>query len=126
MTHTTVRPGKWRAAGCAVLLSAAALFCAAPASANQVDDAFISTLAKNGIPISDRDNAIALAHSVCAGYDRGQGSSVMAMRLMKGTNLSPKQAGYFIGLSVSAYCPQHKGDTDGSVIWLLPQFPMTQ
>jgi hypothetical protein len=48
------------------------------------------------------------------------------MRLVKDTSLTPKQAGYFIGVSVSAYCPQYKGATDPSVTWLLPQFPMTQ
>ncbi|MDT5145364.1 MAG: hypothetical protein QOC58_9 [Mycobacterium sp.] len=63
---------------------------------------------------------------MCAGFDKGQSSSLLAMRLVKDTSLTPKQAGYFIGVSVSAYCPQYKGATDPSVTWLLPQFPMTQ
>lgn len=45
---------------------------------------------------------------------------MLALRVLKDTNLSPKQSGYFIGLSVAAYCPQYKGQTDTSLDWLLP------
>jgi hypothetical protein len=111
-------------AGCAVALSAAALLCAAPASADQMDDAFVAALAKNGIAMPDRDNAIATAHSVCAGFDKGEASTALAMGLVKDTDLSPKQAGYFVGVSVAAYCPQYKGKTDNSLIWMVPFPPM--
>ncbi len=113
--------GKW-SAGCAALVSAAALLCAAPASADQIDDAFIAALAKEGIAIPDRANAIGMAHTVCAGFDKGEPSTALAMKIVKDTNLSPKQAGYFVGVSVSAYCPQYKGNTDNSMNWLVP-FP---
>jgi hypothetical protein len=115
--------GTWSAA-CAVALSAAVLLCAAPASADQMDDAFVAALAKNGIAIPDRDNTIALAHTVCAGFDKGAASTALAMGLVKETDLSPKQAGYFVGFSVSAYCPQYKGKTDNSFTWLVPFPPM--
>src|ERR1700719_3055987 len=101
-------------AGCAVALSAAAMLCAAPASADRLDDAFVAALAKNGITMPDRDNAIGMAHTVCTGFDKGEASSALAMRLVRDTDLSPKQAGYFIGVSVAAYCPQYKGKTDNS------------
>ena len=29
------------------------------------------------------------------------------MKLMKDTNLSARQAGYFLGVSKAAYCPQY-------------------
>jgi len=116
-------PGKWSAV-CAVALSAAALFSAAPASADQTDDAFIAALAKNGIVMPDRNAAISRAHTVCAGFDKNELASVAAMRLMKDADLSLKQASYFVGASVAAYCPQYKGNTDNSVIWLLPAPPV--
>ena len=115
--------GKW-SAGCAAVLSAAALLCAAPASADQMDDAFVTALAKDGIAIPDRGNAIAMAHTVCAGFDKGQPSTALAMGIVRDTALSPKQAGYFVGVSVAAYCPQYRGNTDNSMNWLVPFPPM--
>jgi uncharacterized protein DUF732 len=114
---------KWSAARAAAL-SAAALLSAAPASADQLDDAFVAALTKNGITMPDRGGAIAMAHSVCAGLDRGEPSTALAMGLVKNTDLSPKQAGYFVGVSVSAYCPQYKGRTDDSMTWLAPIPPL--
>lgn len=45
MTHTKAGRAAWPAA-CAVVLSAAALLCAAPAAADEADDAFLAGLAK--------------------------------------------------------------------------------
>ncbi|OIN80985.1 DUF732 domain-containing protein [Mycobacterium malmoense] len=122
MAPTNVGPAKWSTV-CAVLLSAATLLCAAPASADETDDAFTAALTNYGIVISD-GTAISMAHTVCTGFDKGQTSTVLAMKLKKDTNLSLKEAGYFIGASVSAYCPQYKGATDDSVFWLLPGPPL--
>ena len=123
MTHMNVGPGKWSTV-CAVLLSAAALLSAAPASADPPDDAFVAALAKDGIVITDRETAIAMAHTVCAGFDKNEKSSVLAMRLMKHTDLSLKQSSYFVGVSMSAYCPQYEGLTDNSMNWLNPGPPL--
>jgi hypothetical protein len=123
MTHMNVGPGKWSTV-CAVLLSAAALLSAAPASADPTDDAFVAALAKDGIVITERDTAIAMAHTVCAGFDKNEKSSVLAMRLMKHTDLSLKQSSYFVGVSMSAYCPQYEGLTDNSLNWLNPGPPL--
>jgi Protein of unknown function (DUF732) len=59
-----------------------------------------------GIVVRDSGTAIAMARTVCAGFDNNQRSSVLAMKVMKDTDLSLKQSGYFVGASVSAYCPQ--------------------
>ena len=74
--------------------------------------------------MSDPNTAVGMAHTVCSGLDANQSSSVLAMKLMKDTNLTPKQSGYFIGLSIAAYCPQYKDKTDPSVTWLLPFPPL--
>jgi hypothetical protein len=65
-----------------------------------------------------------MGHNVCAGLDKGQGSSFLALKVINDTNLSSRQAGYFVGVSVAAYCPQYKGTLDPSLIWLLPFPPM--
>jgi len=65
-----------------------------------------------------------MAHTVCAGFDNNQKSSVLAMKLMKDTDLGLKQSRYFVGVSVAAYCPQYKGLTDDSLDWLNPGPPL--
>ena len=117
-----VGPRQWSSIS-AILLCAGALLAAAPASADPSDDAFIAALAKQNIVVDDRDAAIATAHAVCAGFDQNDSSSVAAMRLKKGTDLTLKQSSYFVGLSIAAYCPQWKGHTDDSLDWLNPRPP---
>jgi hypothetical protein len=112
----SVGPAKWSTV-CAFLLSAVAPFAAAPASADTTDDAVVAALAKQGIVIT-------MAHAVCAGLDKNYKSSVLALKLMKDTDLSLKQSGYFVGVSVSAYCPQYAGRTDTSANWLNPGPPL--
>ncbi len=122
-----VGPGKWKwSAVCAVLLSVAALFSAAPASADPTGDAFVAALANGGIGVTDRNSAIAAAHTVCAELDNNQNTSVLAMSLMKGTDLSLQQSSYFVGAAMSAYCPQYIGHTDNSPNWLNPYVPLPQ
>ncbi len=101
-------------------MSAAALLTAAPASAEPIDDAFVAALSKDGIVVGDRGSEIAMGHTMCAGFDENAKSSFLAMKLRKDTGLSLKQSSYFVGVSVSAYCPQYKGQTDDSLTWLSP------
>jgi hypothetical protein len=117
-----VGPRKWPSV-CAVLMSAVALFSAAPASADPNDGAFIAALAKAGIVVTDQNSAIATAHTVCAQLDQSNKSGILAMKLTKETALSLNQSGYFIGASISAYCPQYIGRTDNSARWLYPWPP---
>jgi hypothetical protein len=118
-----IGPAKWSTL-CAVLLSTGALVSAAPASADPTDDAFDAALIKAGITFPDHSNEIATAHAVCAGLDKSNRSTILAMKLAKDNDLSLKQSGYFIGASVAAYCPQHLGQTDNSTIWLPPYPPL--
>jgi len=127
MTHTTVGPGKWTwSTVCAVLLSATALLSAAPASADPIDDTFVAALAKGGITMSGPGTAVAMAHSVCDQLDTNRNTSFLAMNLAKHTVLSLKQSSYFVGASMSAYCPQYIGHTDDSLNWLKPYYPVAQ
>jgi hypothetical protein len=105
MADTNLGPGKWSTL-IAVLSSAAALLSAAPASADPTDDAFLAALATNGITIPD-GTAIQLARTTCALLDQGTTRPLLAMKLMNDTNLSSRQAGFFIGASTAAYCPQY-------------------
>jgi Protein of unknown function (DUF732) len=94
------RPAKWSMV-CAVLLSAA-LLCAAPASADPTDDAFVAALAKEGIAVADRNSTIAMAHTVCAGFDKNNKSSILAMKLMNGELALPRAR--LCGVKTSKRC----------------------
>lgn len=122
VTHRKVGAGKFPALG-VFLLSAAALLGAAPASADGNDDAFIAALENNGINIKDHNTAIAMGHNVCAALDSGNDESLLVLNVIHDTHLSARQAGYFVGVSVAAYCPQYKGTLDPSLRQLLPGFP---
>ncbi|HZC92127.1 MAG TPA: DUF732 domain-containing protein [Mycobacterium sp.] len=122
MAQVNVGPQKWSAVGAVLLL--AALFSAAPASADATDAAFVAALAKERIVVTDQNTAVAMAHAVCAGFDNNAKSGVLALKLMKQTDLSLQQSGYFLGASISAYCPQYIGRTDNSARWLMPGPPL--
>lgn len=92
-------------AGGAVVLFVTALLCAAPAAADQTDDAFLATLSRAGVVITDRDEAIGTGHMVCDGLRRGQTTSNLVLSTMKGTNLSARSAGIIIAAAVASYCP---------------------
>ncbi|WP_242657532.1 DUF732 domain-containing protein [Mycobacterium intracellulare] len=108
MTTTNLDLGKWSTISAVLFLLASPLL-AAPASADKTDRAFLAALQQHGIAFTDDDAAIATAHSVCDGLDQGQTRSSLALSLVKNTSLSAHEAGYFLGVSVASYCPQHNG-----------------
>ncbi|BBZ44294.1 DUF732 domain-containing protein [Mycobacterium parmense] len=108
MTPRHAHRGKRSALG-ALALSAGALFAASPATADPTDDGFVAALRKNGIVINDPATAVALAHGVCAGFDKGETPRFVAMSLIKDTNLSPEKSGFFMVVAVADYCPNHQG-----------------
>ncbi|OBG98342.1 MULTISPECIES: DUF732 domain-containing protein [unclassified Mycobacterium] len=116
--------GKRWVVACVLLLSATAALCSGSASADPVDDAFIASLVNYGIEVRDSGTAIAMAHRVCTGFDNNANASVLAMKVMRDTDLTMRESGYFIGLSVAAYCPQYRGLIDTSLIWLIPGPPL--
>ena len=107
MSRLNVVAGKWSMIS-AFVLSAAALLAAGPAAADQTDDAYIASLQKYGIVVTDRDQAIATGHMVCAGLDKGQSRANLVLSIIKGATLSTKSAGYIISASVASYCPQYR------------------
>jgi hypothetical protein len=58
-------------------------------------------MTKDGIVITDRNTTFAMAHAVCAGLDKPINQSVLAMKLMKDTDLSLRASAYVRGRSES-------------------------
>jgi hypothetical protein len=107
---------KVRCTGWAMLLSAVAVTCAGPASADATDDAVVAALAKRNIVINDdnRDAMLGEAHMVCDGLDKHYKTSTLAMKLVGDTDLNFSQASFLIGVAISAYCPEYKGHNDSA------------
>ncbi|ORV85910.1 hypothetical protein AWC11_18555 [Mycobacterium interjectum] len=101
-----------------------ASFLSAPVSAQTSDGDFVGALEERGISVADPDSAVATAHEICAEFDRGEAAAVVVLKLMKETNLSSAQAGYFVGASVTAYCPQHQDALGNPALPLVPPPPL--
>ena len=70
------------------------------------DDKFLPALQSQGITYQSADAAIAAGHLVCMKLDQGETETQVAQEVIDSTDLDPYHAGYFVGASVGAYCPQ--------------------
>ncbi len=97
----------------AILLCAAAPLTATPAAADQTDDDFVTALVGQGIPVPDANVAVQEGRTMCTLLDQGTTRPLLLLRLMRDTNLSARQAGFFLGISTAAYCPQYRAMVSG-------------
>lgn len=98
-------------AGLAALVALLSLVgVAAPtAHADAVDGNFVNALNTKGITFASAQAAISAAHEVCDEMDSGRASSDVANDLMQQSSLDGYHAGFFVGVSIAAYCPRHEG-----------------
>jgi hypothetical protein len=83
---------------------------AAPtAQADAVDGNFINALSSKGITFASAHAAIVAAHEVCDELDGGRPSSDVADDVMQQSSLDGYHAGFFVGVSIAAFCPRHEG-----------------
>lgn len=109
-------PGRSRVAASLVLLLA--MFgspATAPiAHAMDADSAFLESLDSVGIKYTSPEKAVAAGHYVCQLLDQGKTKGQVAARVMirnvcpSSCIMDPYLAGYFVGASVSAYCPEYQ------------------
>ena len=82
----------------------------APAAhADAVDDTFLGALKTKGINFASPQAAIIAGHEVCDELDLGRQSSDVANDVTKNSNLDGYHAGFFVGVSIAAFCPRHAG-----------------
>lgn len=85
---------------------------AAPAAqADGVDDAFLNAVKSKGINFATPQAAIIAAHQVCNELDLGRQKSDVVNDVTNSSNLDGYRAGYFVGVSIAAYCPRHHTST---------------
>ena len=83
---------------------------AAPAArADAVDSNFVNALNSKGITFASPQAAVVAAHEVCNELDSGRASSDVANDVMQQSSLDGYHAGFFVGVSIAAFCPRHAG-----------------
>jgi hypothetical protein len=68
---------------------------------------FLGALTSKGITFASRPAAIAAGHEVCDELDQGKQASDVGNDVMTQTNLDGYHAGFFVGVSIAAFCPRH-------------------
>jgi hypothetical protein len=79
------------------------------AHADAVDGNFINALGTRGITFASAQSAIVAAHEVCNELDSGSASTDVANNVMQQSSLDGYHAGFFVGVSIAAFCPRHAG-----------------
>ena len=93
----------------AVALLTLSVCLAVPAQADSTDDAFITNLNSSGINYGAPDKAIQVAKTVvCATLSGNPNTSNadLVSKVTEATNWPPRNAAYFTGAAIQAYCPQ--------------------
>lgn len=79
----------------------------APATAHgdPIDAAFLAALTSKHIQYPTPEAALNAAREVCGELGAGRSQNDVVGDVMKSSNLDGYHAGYFVGASISAYCP---------------------
>jgi hypothetical protein len=84
------------------------LVVAAPtAHADGVDDQFLNAVKSKDINFASPQAAILAGHQVCNELDQGKQKGDVANDVASSSNLDGYHAGFFVGLSIAAFCPRH-------------------
>ena len=77
------------------------------AHADAIDNAFLLAVKAKGINFASPQGAIIAGHEVCDELDLGRQPSDVANDVTKNSNLDGYHAGFFVGVSIAAFCPRH-------------------
>jgi hypothetical protein len=79
------------------------------AHADAVDNNFLNALKSKQITFASAQAAIVAGHEVCDELDQGKATQDAANDVMTQSSLDAYHAGFFVGVSVAAFCPRHAG-----------------
>jgi hypothetical protein len=77
------------------------------AHADGVDDQFLNAVKAKDINFASPQAAILAGHQVCNELDQGKQKGDVANDVASSSNLDGYHAGFFVGLSIAAFCPRH-------------------
>jgi len=96
----------------ATVLAAGALLAAAPiaaASPGSDDTLYVNMLDEYGIDYGTRSAAVKAAKAMCEAFDYPRNTfDGVAQTVLDNTTWTRREAAQFIGLSIAAYCPEHR------------------
>jgi Protein of unknown function (DUF732) len=85
-----------------------AIVAAAPiARADATDDTFVSALTAKGIHFGSPEKAVIAGHEVCDELGNGKSTAQVASTVQGNSGMDGYHAGFFVGASIRAYCPQY-------------------
>ena len=90
----------------AAAIGLAAVAAASTAGASTTDDAFIAQMQSLGISIPSAQEAVKEGHQVCTELAAGKTGTDVATEVLSQTDLTSKQAAYFVVDATKAYCPR--------------------
>ena len=79
------------------------------ARADAVDSNFLNALQSKGVTFASPQAAIQAGHQVCVELDQGRATQDVANDVMQQSSLDGYHAGFFVGISIAAFCPRHSG-----------------
>ena len=79
---------------------------AGAAGASTTDDSFIDQMTSVGITFTSPQEAVKEGHQVCRELAAGKTGTDVATEVLSQTDLTTKQAAYFVVDATQAYCPQ--------------------
>ena len=71
------------------------------------DDSFLAALKGKGINYESPETAIKSGHLVCEKLDSGEAPEQVANDIISKGKLDSYHAGFFVGVSIRAYCPNY-------------------
>jgi hypothetical protein len=93
----------------AAVMGLGAVATAGTAAASSADDAFIAQMKVLGVTFTSPQEAVREGRQVCTELAAGKTGTDVAMEVLSQTDLTSKQAAYFVVNASSAYCPQLSG-----------------
>ncbi len=91
------------------LLGLVTIMIPAAAHADAVDSNFLNALQSKQVTFASSQAAVQAGHQVCDELDQGRATQDVANDLMQQSSLDAYHAGFFVGVSVAAFCPRHAG-----------------
>lgn len=90
----------------AAAIGLAAMAAAGTAGASTTDDAFITQMKSLDISFTSPQEAVKEGHQVCMELAAGKTGTDIAKEVLSQTDLTTKQAAFFVVDATKAYCPQ--------------------
>ena len=93
----------------AATIGLAGLATAGTASATTADDAFIAQMKAIGVSFTSPQAAVREGNQVCSDLSSGKTGADIANEVKSQTDLTSKQAAYFVVYATKTYCPELSG-----------------